>query len=73
MNAADLPEGSVVAVKSPGGPLDSSARVYLKTFDDADLPWIYYEKGSIYVNHASDAEVDDMLDGGKALREGYGG
>jgi hypothetical protein len=66
-----LPLGSVVAVKAPNGPFDSSARVYLKTGDDGDLPWIYYEQGSMYVNNTDDEHVQDEIDdGADVLREG---
>jgi hypothetical protein len=64
VRAADLPEGSIVA---------QAKRVFHKTVDDLDLPWIYAEAGSMYVNNASDDEVDDALDGGATvLRHGYG-
>ncbi len=64
VRATDLPEGSIVAKEK---------RVYHKTVDDLELPWIYTEAGSMYVNNASDDEVDEALDDGAAvLRHGYG-
>ncbi len=64
IRAADLPEGSIVA---------KVQRVFHKTVDDLDLPWIYAEAGSMYVNNASDDDVDDAFDDGTTvLRHGYG-
>lgn len=64
IKAADLPAGSVVAC---------GKRVYLESIDDIELPWIYYEANSMYVNHADDDEAQEALDeGAKVLRHGYG-
>lgn len=64
VKAADLPEGSVVA---------KGKRLYLKSVDDIDLPWIYAEADSMYVNNADDGEVQEALDEGAAVRRhGYG-
>ena len=63
--AADLPIGSVVA---------DPTRVYLKGgTDEPSLPWTLMEGTSMYVNYASDEDVQDRLDAGaQVLRVGDG-
>ena len=63
--AANLPVGSIVAQRQ---------RVYLKCgTDEPSLPWTHMEGTSMYVNYASDEDVQDRLDAGaQVLRVGDG-
>ncbi len=67
ISAADLPEGSIVALR---------LIVYIKYGrDDPSLPWVSVDPvaNSMYVNYAADDEVQCLLgDGGTVLRHGYG-
>lgn len=61
LKAVDLPPGSVIG---------HDMVVYIKTLNDADLPWQFYGD-SMYTNYAGDDEVQEALDeGGKVLRMG---
>ncbi len=67
VRAADLPEGSIVALR---------VIVYIKYVrDEPALPWVCVDPvaTSMYVNYADDDEAQDLLDdGGTVLRHGYG-
>jgi hypothetical protein len=65
VRAADLPEGSIVA---------HGRKVYLRyVLDEPTLPWSVTEFNGMYVNYASDGEVDCALElGATVLRHGYG-
>ncbi len=67
VRAADLPEGSIVALR---------LIVCVKySPDEPTLPWRCADpvSNSMYVNYADDDEVQGLLDdGGTVLRHGYG-
>lgn len=63
-SASQMAEGSIVAL---------GFTIYMKQIrDEPTLPWFHASGENMYVNYASDAEVDQVLAaGGVVLRDGY--
>lgn len=66
VKAADLPEGSVVAIKSPKGVFDSSIRTWEKCSETPDAEW-QNETGGLVGNWYIDRWLEN---GAVVLREG---